>query len=88
LNAARTIGTAILTSRRRQRGERRIRIAHRSPASAEPATLAEHRQSKLWWAVPLDVLALLIFVPIAVGSFIWLQNRRARREYLRSSGRA
>jgi hypothetical protein len=55
---------------------------------AEPATLEEHHQSRLWWAVPLGVLALLILVPVGVGAFVWLQNRRARREYLRSTGRA
>jgi hypothetical protein len=73
----------------------RKRPAHRTPAhtttapaSAEPATLEEHRQSKLWWAVPLGVLALLILVPLGAATVIWFQNRRARREYLRSSGRA
>jgi hypothetical protein len=65
--------------------------AHTTTSAAEPAmpaTLEEHRPSKLWWAVPLGVLALLILVPVGAATVIWLRNRRAEREYLRSSGRA
>ena len=81
---------AIAHTKHRKRPSHPAR-AHTTTTVAEPGmsgTLEEHRQSRLWWAVPLGVLALLILVPIGVATFIWLQNRRARREYLRSSGRA
>lgn len=55
---------------------------------AMPATLEERRQSRLWWLVPIGVLSMAVFVPLGVGTYVWLQNRRAHREYLRSSGRA
>jgi hypothetical protein len=34
--------------------------------------------------VPLGVLSLLIVIPLSIGTYIWYQNRRAQREYLRS----
>jgi hypothetical protein len=83
----RRVHRAIAHTRHRKRPTHTAQT-HTTTAVAEPATLEEHHQSRLWWAVPLGVLALLILVPLGVGAFVWLQNRRARREYLRSTGRA
>ena len=63
---------------------RRQRHASQTTTEAEPMNPEERRQSRLWWMVPLGVLSLLIVIPLSIGTYIWYQNRRAQREYLRS----
>jgi hypothetical protein len=37
-----------------------------------------------WLAIPLGVLAMIVIAPLSIGVFVWLRNRRAAAEYLRS----
>lgn len=46
----------------------------------------EGRARGFWWAVPLGLLSLIVLVPLVITLFFWYQNRRAYREYLRSTG--
>jgi len=79
----RRVHRAIAHTRHRKRPSHATQT-HTTTAVAQPATLEQHRQSRLWWAVPLGVLGLLIIVPAGVATTIWVRNRRAEREYLRS----
>jgi hypothetical protein len=56
----------------------------KTAATPEAANPAENRQSRIWWIVPLSVIGLVILAPLSIGLVIWLQNRRARQQYLRS----
>jgi hypothetical protein len=44
------------------------------------------RASKVWWAIPIGLLSLIVLVPLTIGLFFWFQNRRAMRAYDRTSG--
>lgn len=39
----------------------------------------------LWWLFPVALLSLFIVAPLTVGLVVWYQNRKARRDYLRSA---
>ena len=52
--------------------------------TAQPFVPAQGRARGFWWAVPIGLLSLIILGPLAVMLYIWLQNRRAQRDYLRS----
>jgi len=53
--------------------------------TAEPFVPPQGRARGLWWAVPLGLLSLIVLVPVLITLFFWYQNRRAQREYLRST---
>jgi len=59
-----------------------------SQTTAAPALSAPTKPSRVWWIVPIALLSLVVLVPIGFGVGTWYRNRRAQREYLRSSGRA
>lgn len=40
-----------------------------------------------WWALPLGILGLAIVLPVSIGLFVWYRNRKAERDYFRSSSR-
>ena len=60
----------------------------RAAPATTPALAAPTKPSSVWLIVPIAVLSLIVLVPIGFGVGTWYRNRRARREYLRSSGRA
>ena len=60
------------------------RAASPQPTDAEPGL---QKPSPLWWALPIGLLSLVVLVPLAVGMVVWYRNRRAERDYLRSTGR-
>lgn len=43
------------------------------------------RARGLWWIVPIGVLSLIIFGPLAVMLVIWLRNKREQRRFMRSA---
>jgi hypothetical protein len=51
-----------------------------TPPAPEPAA-ATPKPSKLWWAVPIALLALIVLAPLMIGVVIWLRNRRAARQW-------
>jgi hypothetical protein len=51
-----------------------------APPAPEPAA-APPKPSALWWGVPIALLALIVFAPLAIGIVIWYRNRRAAREW-------
>jgi hypothetical protein len=53
--------------------------------AAPPAVAATPRTSRVWWIVPIALLALIVLAPIGIGIGIWYRNRRAAREYSRAS---
>jgi hypothetical protein len=57
----------------------------RKARTAAPPTVEPPGPGTAWWAVPIGLLSLIIVVPITVGLVVWYQNRKARRDYLRSA---
>lgn len=55
-----------------------------STPSAAPPTVEPAKASRVYWAIPLGVLSLIIVLPISIGVFFWIRNRRAEAEYQRS----
>jgi hypothetical protein len=51
-----------------------------APPAPEPA-VSTPKPSALWWAVPIALLALIVFAPLVIGIVIWYRNRRAAREW-------
>ena len=51
-----------------------------APAPA-PAAAGPPKASRLWWAVPIALLALIVVAPLAIGIVIWYRNRRSAREW-------
>ena len=56
--------------------------------AATPDLAGPAKPSNVWWIVPIALLSLIVLVPIGFGVGSWYRNRRAQRDYLRSSGRA
>jgi hypothetical protein len=48
-------------------------------APAVPSTGAKARLGKNWLIVPLALLSLIVVVPLAFGTAVWIRNRRAMR---------
>src|SRR6266571_1101432 len=57
----------------------------RHVASAEPAPYKPTRAGRGWLALPIAFFGLVLFSPVVIVLFFWIQSRRARREYLRSA---
>jgi hypothetical protein len=55
--------------------------------SATEETVEPPRASRLWWLLPIGLLSLIVVAPISIALGVWYRNRRAAREYLRSTGR-
>src|SRR5215210_5920000 len=64
-------------------GKRSAPERRAAPALPEPPT-----PSRLWWIVPIALVSFIVLAPISIIAGIWYRNRRAEREYFRSSGRA
>ena len=43
------------------------------------------RQSRIWWMVPIALVSLIALAPVVAILGVWYRNRKAEREYLRSS---
>jgi len=56
----------------------------RAAAPSSPNVDEGPRVGKVWWAIPLGLLALIILAPISFAVFVWIRNRRADAEYMRS----
>jgi hypothetical protein len=56
---------------------RRIRITERDVDDRS-------RVSKVWWAVPIGLLSLIVIAPLTIGLVVWYRNRRAMREFERA----
>lgn len=54
-----------------------------APPAPEPA-VGTPRPSKLWWAVPISLLALIVVAPLTIGLVIWVRNRREARRFART----
>lgn len=52
---------------------------------AAPSAPGSLKQSRVWWVVPLGILALIVLAPLGIGVGIWYRNHRAAREYARST---
>jgi hypothetical protein len=61
----------------------RPRPAAHPPAAAPPIDDTP-RASRVWWALPLGLLALAVILPILIGTIAWIRNRRAVAAYHRS----
>jgi hypothetical protein len=62
--------------------------ANAAGAAPQPAEAAEPgRPSRVWWLVPIGVLSLVVLAPLTIILGVWYRNRKAERDYLRSSGR-
>jgi hypothetical protein len=61
----------------------RARPTHRA-APPQQFVPEKGRARGLWWAVPIGLLSLIVVVPIVIALLYWLENRRAKRAYLRS----
>jgi hypothetical protein len=44
------------------------------------------KASKVWWAIPIGLLSLIVLIPLTIGLVFWYQNRKAMRAYERTSG--
>jgi hypothetical protein len=70
---------------------KRSRKATRQAAKAKAAAAPSHpqsdaqfnqpQQSKLWWLVPLGIVAAFILIPLGMAGRGWYRNRREARQY-------
>ncbi|HEV8099064.1 MAG TPA: hypothetical protein VGP56_07940 [Gaiellaceae bacterium] len=58
-----------------------VRRKAAAPAPAPAPATAPPRPSRLWWAVPIALLALIVIAPLGIATVIWLRNRRSAREW-------
>jgi hypothetical protein len=58
--------------------------AKKAAPSTQPVA-GTRRQSRLWWAVPIVILSLIVVVPVSLGLAGWYRDRRAQRAYARES---
>jgi hypothetical protein len=56
----------------------------KKPAPPEAAATDATRARGAWWALPLGLLGLAVFLPLTIGGIVWYRNRKAERAYLRS----
>jgi len=52
---------------------------------AVPEVYKPQHAGRGWLAIPLAFFGLVLFSPVVIVLFFWIQTRRARREYLRSA---
>lgn len=76
------VGPAQAAGKRTARPERRAAAPQSDESQPGP-----QKPSALWWALPVGLLSLIVLTPLAIGIGVWYRNRRAQREYLRSTGR-
>lgn len=69
--------------KRLSRKTRRSHAATHSRAAAAPATPAPPHANRLYWAIPVGLLALAVFIPLSAFSFVWIRNKRAYNRYAR-----
>jgi hypothetical protein len=62
---------------------RGVHRAQAATASASSASTGAHAGA-IWLAVPAGIVGLIVILPLSIGVFIWLRNRRAAAEYERS----
>ena len=62
-----------------KRSRQTVRKTAAPPAPEQAA--GPPKPSTLWWAVPVALLGLIVFAPIAIAIGIWYRNRRAAREW-------
>ncbi|MFL5910641.1 MAG: hypothetical protein ACJ768_08775 [Gaiellaceae bacterium] len=55
-----------------------------STTAAGPDLAGPPKVGAIWLAVPLGILALIVVLPLSIGTYFWLRNRRAAAEYRRS----
>jgi hypothetical protein len=56
----------------------------RVEADAVPAANPPTQLDRKWIVVPLGLLSLVIVVPLGIGTFVWIRNRRAAAAYRRA----
>jgi hypothetical protein len=66
--------------------KKRVRVApvHKAAGkrqAAPPELAATPKTSRVWWIVPIALLALIVLAPIGIGITFWYRNRRAARQY-------
>ena len=70
-----------------KRSRKVARQQAKSKAAAAPshpqsdATFQQSQQSRLWWLVPIGVLAAFLLIPLAMAGRGWYRNRRDARQY-------
>jgi hypothetical protein len=69
-----------------QKSKRVQKKPNRSVRTAAPRVVITPRVG-LWWAFPVALLSLFLLVPITIALVAWYQNRKAKRDYLRSAQR-
>ena len=55
-----------------------------STTAAGPDQAGPPKVGAIWLAVPLGILALIVVLPLSIGTYFWLRSRRAAAEYRRS----
>jgi hypothetical protein len=63
--------------------------AHRrapAPTAAPPIGHLHNHEGRVWWVIPLGLLALALITPVVVLLLSWYRNRRAEAAYLRWRG--
>ncbi len=63
---------------------RKRAAAHKKPPNVGPPPPAGNRPGRIWWALPLSILGLIILVPLTLWIYTWIRNRRAYDSYMRS----
>lgn len=69
---------------KRSRKVTRQNAKAKATAAPAPQQYVQPSHSKLYWLIPLGVLAAFVLLPLAFLVATWLRNRRARRELARS----
>ena len=68
-----------------KRSRKVTRQKAKTTAAPPPQQYVQPSHSKLYWLIPIGVLCAFLLVPVGFLVASWVRNRRARREWARSS---
>jgi hypothetical protein len=80
-------GGPALTDKQARAAERRVAkelAQSKRVAISESDVDDRSRVSKVWWAVPIGLLSLIVIAPLTIGLVVWYRNRRAMRAFERT----
>ncbi len=68
-------------AKRSRKETRQQAKAAAAPRPQSDAAFNQSQQSKLWWLVPLGIVAAVVLIPLGMAGRGWYRNRREARRY-------